>query len=189
MQARSFRVAVAVWLLAAGFAAVACSTSGKTTTTAGTSGTGSASASGLSASKLEALTTLDQSKLCGLLHSGEPAKILGSASAPARYLNTLGGGIVCQWDTPSGGTGLYIGISTAEDFDAAKQAAKSLSTTTGTIDGHDALFIARGQFNPYYTVQVALGGPNDVFVEYRAPTAAGAAALAKTVTPRLVAMA
>ncbi|HVN51315.1 MAG TPA: DUF3558 family protein [Acidimicrobiales bacterium] len=184
MQTRSFRVAATAWLLVAGLAAAACSTSAKssaksaTTTTVGPA----------SASKVKALTTLDQSELCGLLHRGEPAKIMGSATAAARYLNTLGLGTVCEWDTPSGGTGLYIGISTADDFDAARQTDKALSTTTGTVAGHDALFVARGPFNPYYTVQVALGGPHDVYVEYRAPTAAGAATLAKTVTPRLLAL-
>jgi hypothetical protein len=186
MRNPSFRVAVIGWLTVAALATVACSASGKTTSTAGTSSTTGASA--LAASKLKALATLDQSKLCGLLQSGEPDKIMGSKTAPAHYLNTLGLGIVCMWTTPFGGDGLYIGISTALDFAGAKAAGEPLHATTGTIDGRDALFVPRGSFDDYYTVQVALGGPNDVVVEYRAPTAAAAATLAKTVTPRLVAL-
>jgi hypothetical protein len=114
---------------------------------------------------------------------------MGGATVSARYVSTLGLGIVCEWDTASGATGLYIGISTAGDFATAQQTDKALATTTGTVTGHDALFVPRGPFNPYFTVQVALGGPSDVYVEYRAPTAAAAATLAKTVTPRLLALA
>ena len=185
METRSVRLVASGWLLVASVTVAACSASGKSTSTAASSTT---SASGQSAAKLKVLTTLDQSKLCGLLHSGEPAKIVGGPTAAARYLNTLGLGIVCEWDTPVGGTGAYIGISTSTDFDTATQTDKALATTTGTVAGHDALFVPRGPFNPYFTVQVALGGPHDVYVEYRAPTAAAAATLAKTVTPRLLAL-
>jgi hypothetical protein len=186
MRNPSFRVAVIGWLAVAAVATVACSTSGKTTTTNGTSTTAGASA--LGAAKLKALTTLDQSKLCGLLHSGEPKQIMGSATAPAHYVSTLGLGTVCTWTTPSGGDGLYVGISTAVPFSAAKAAGEPLHATSGTIDGREALFVPRGAFDDYYTVQVALGGPDDPVVEFRAPTAAAAATMAKTVTPRLMAI-
>jgi hypothetical protein len=183
------RVVASEWLLVtalvAALVAAGCSTSGKNTSTAASSTT---AAPNPGAAKLQVLTTLSESKLCGLLQGGEPAKIMGGATASARFVSTLGLGIVCQWDTPTGNSGLYIGISTASDFASAKQTDKALPTTTGTVDGHDALFVPRGSFNPYYTVQVALGGPNDVYVEYRAPTAAAAATLAKTVTPRLLAL-
>ncbi len=186
MRSPSFRFAVLGWVAVASLTTVACSASGKTTSTAGTSTTTAPSA--LAASKLKALTTLDQSKLCGLLQSGEPAKIMGSATAPAHYLNTLGLGTVCTWTTPFGGDGLYIGISTANSFSATKAAGVPLHATSGTIDGREAILVPRGAFDDYYTVQVALGGPDDPVVEYRAPTAAAAAALAKTVTPRLMAL-
>jgi len=189
METRWLRVVAVGALLVAGLGVVACSASGKSTGSGSSTTSGSGSGAALAGSKLKALTTLDQSKLCGVLHGKEPQQILGGPTAAAHYLNTLGLGIVCEWTTPSGGDGLYVGISTALDFDAAKAVDKALKTTEGTIDGHDALFVQRGQFNDYYTVQVALGGPHDVVVEYRAPTAAGASNLAKTVTPRLLALA
>jgi hypothetical protein len=186
MRTPLFRMAMVGWVAVTALTATACSTSGKTTSTSGTTTTTTASA--LAASKLKVLSTLDQSKLCGLLHGDEPAQIMGSAAAPARYLNTLGLGVVCLWTTPTGGDGLYIGISTALSYSEAKAAGVPLHATSGTIDGRPAVLTPRGAFDDYYTVQVALGGDGDPVVEYRAPTADAASKLAKTVTPRLVAL-
>ena len=62
-------------------------------------------------------------------------------------------------DHADGGDGLYVGISTANSYSAAKAAGVSLHATSGTIDGFQAVVVPKGAFDDYYTVQVALGGP------------------------------
>lgn len=149
----------------------------------------SGGATSLQHSKLYYLTKLSKVQLCGLLHAGEPAQILGAATGPGTYTSYFGLGITCIW-TKAGGNGeLYVGISTVADWQAAQGIDKVTGATrTTSADGHPAESGGPHATLSYALVHVATGGAHDPAVEFRAPTAAIALKLAQTVMPRLLAI-
>lgn len=141
----------------------------------------------LKKSKFYFMTKLSQAKLCGLLHGGEPAKILSSPAGPATYANTLGLGVVCTW-SKSGGGELYIGVSTIFPWRGAQSIDKFAGDKPTTVGGHPADAAGPNGHAPYATAHVAIAGLNDPVVEFRAPTRAAVLKLASLVLPRLLAI-
>jgi hypothetical protein len=206
--------AAAVVLAAAALSLAGCGSSGGSAATAGgasgssapgaaassvaalptgsTSEASGGSASPLSKSRMRVLTKLKKSQLCGLVGPAEASKMLGTRTAPPVYANRLGLGITCQWvkkgQDPAGADELYVGISSIIDWTGAKEVDKLLRTTAQTVAGHPALAAGQQGKIAWAQVDVALGGDNDPVAEYRAPTLAGALALARALTPRIVAM-
>lgn len=152
-------------------------------------------AKGLSASRslktspLYGLTKLGRAQLCGVLSRGEASRILGATVIAPQYADRLGLGVTCEWmKSQDSNTELYLGLSSIIGWQGAQAIDKILkATTTSTIDGHPAIEAGPG-VNDYALVHVALGGPNDPVVEYRAPTLAKAVQLAQIATPRLLAL-
>lgn len=143
----------------------------------------------LKASKYYFMTRLSRDKLCGLLRGGEAAAILGVAVGPTAYSNPQGDGVVCTWTKKNGGRGLYIGISKILPWRAAATLTTYANGHPTVIDGHQAN--AGGwvpNFQPYASAYVAIAGPDDPVVQFRAPTRALAVKLAQLVMPRLVAI-
>lgn len=197
MRKSTNRVAacVAVLVAAAGLAACTSSSgtpsggknpSGATPTTAATTRGGSGGS--LASSKLIGVTTLDQAKLCGVMNTSEAAQIMGSSTSAGQFTNTLGLGIICEWKA-SGGTELYVGLSTILDWAGTQALDKLLTTSPDSIDGHPALVAGPQNSLSYTSIAVALGGDHDPVVEFRAPSTAQAKSLATLVTPRLLALA
>jgi hypothetical protein len=195
------RIGIGVAVLVVALTAVAgCSTtsggsksggqpSGATPVAGATTGHGGGGGGGgsLATSKLIGLTKLDQTQLCGVMNTNEASQIMGSSTAAGKFTNTLGLGVVCQWQA-SGSTELYVGLSTILDWTGAQGIDKLFTTTSDSIDGHPALVIAPQKSLSYATVDLALGGDHDPVAEYRAPSVAQARSLATLVTPRLLAL-
>jgi hypothetical protein len=132
------------------------------------------------------MTRLSRDKLCGLLHGSEPAAVLGSPVGPVAYGNPQGDGVVCAWSKHGGGRGLYIGISTIMPWRSAATLDTYANGHPTVIDRHQAEAGAPvPNFQPYASAYVAIAGPNDPVVQFRAPTRALVLMLARLVVPRL----
>lgn len=140
-------------------------------------------------SKYFFMTKLSKDKLCGLLSGGEAAAVLGTRAGPTAYSDPEGDGVVCTWSKRGGGRGLYIGISTILPWRAAATLTTYANGHPTVIDGHQAN--AGGwvpNFQPYASAYVAIAGPDDPVVQFRAPTRERVLMLARLVMPRLVAL-
>jgi hypothetical protein len=146
---------------------------------------------GLAKSRMRVLTKLSKTELCGL-SEGQAAKLLGKPVGAPVYANQLKLGITCLWVARGGSVGstdeLYVGISSVLSWAGARQVDKLLHTSPAKISGHPALTASPQGNLTWAQVDVALGGDNDPVAEYRAPSMATALALAKALTPRIVAM-
>jgi hypothetical protein len=170
-----------------------CGSSGGGTAgaTASPTSAGSSPGDSLALSHMKVLTKLKQAQLCGVLSASEAARILGTAPAAPLYANRRGLGITCQWIKRGAGATsadqLYVGISTIINWTGAQAVDKLLPAATVRIDGHPALGLDEQAKIGWAQVDVALGGGHDPVAEYRAPTMAGALAMAKAATPILLA--
>ncbi|HEU5421460.1 MAG TPA: hypothetical protein VFV41_27500 [Streptosporangiaceae bacterium] len=146
---------------------------------------------GLARSRLRVLTRLTKSQLCGVVPA-EAARLLGAPVAAPVYASQVKLGITCQWvrkdATATSQNELYVGISSVIGWAGARQADKVLRTRPVTVSGHQALAASPQGNITWGQVDVALGGDHDPVAEYRAPTLARAIALARALTPRIVAM-
>jgi hypothetical protein len=146
---------------------------------------------GLARSRMRVLTKLSKAELCGL-SAGQAARLLGKPAGPPVYASQMKLGITCLWVGRGGTTGstdeLYVGISSVLSWAGARQVDKLVHTRPVQVSGHPALAASPQGNLTWAQVDVALGGDNDPVAEYRAPTMATALALAKALTPRIVAM-
>jgi hypothetical protein len=137
---------------------------------------------------LHFLTKLTKAQLCGLLHDGEPSRVLGAATSPPVYEDTRLGSW-CTWTRADAGSlsqdQLYIGVSPILDWQGVQRADLYHPSAT-MIDGHPALAAAPGADIGWAQIDVATGGAHDPVVEFRVPSMAIAASLATLATPRVL---
>jgi hypothetical protein len=175
----------------AGAAKGSSASTGSSQASAGPSG--AVAGDSLAHSHMRVLARLTRAQLCGLVTGTQARRMLGAPAAAPAYASTRGAGITCRWlrrgTTVLRGDYLYIGISSAIDWTGAQALDRRLLHTTDvTVDGHPALATAKQAGLTWVQVDVALGGGPDPVAEYRAPTMAAALALAKAVTPHIIAL-
>jgi hypothetical protein len=153
------------------------------------SGSGSVAGDALALSHMKILTQLKQSQLCGLLTPAQTAVALGGPANPAVYSSHQG--VSCQWvrqgNAADATQELQVSISASVNWTDAQAVDHLLHATSVRIDGHPARAVAWQATLGWAQVDVALGGAGDPVAQYRAPTTAGALALAKDGTARIVA--
>jgi hypothetical protein len=153
---------------------------------------GSSPGDSLALSHMQLLTRLKRAQLCGVVSMARATRILGAPTAAPAYRGEKGLGITCRWvrrgAVPAATDELYVGISASIDWSGAQAVDQKLRHASRvTVDGRPALAARpRGRVD-WAQVDVALGGDQDPFAEYRAPTLAAALALAKAATPLIVA--
>jgi hypothetical protein len=153
---------------------------------------GSSPDDSLAQSHMKVLTRLTRPELCGLVSAARATQILGARTAAPSYSRSKGVGNTCVWvkrGAPAATTDeLYVGVSALFDWSGAQAVdQRLLHTRRVTVDTHPALAAPPQGHVTWAQVDVALGGPQDPFAEYRAPTLAAALALAKAATPLIVA--
>ena len=141
-------------------------------------------------SKYFGLTKLTDAQLCGTMSTAEASSIIGKQTDDGAFTNTLGLGIICEWEIGGDSSNeLYVGISTILDFQGAQAVDQLLKVTSLTVAGHPALGSEPDSTLSYATLDVATGAAHDPVIEFRAPTLDEAKALATLVMPRLMTLA
>jgi hypothetical protein len=153
--------------------------------------TGSSPDSSLALSHMKILTQLKQPQLCGLLTAAATAQALGGPANPPLYSSNPDLGVSCQWIRHGAAADateeLDVSISATVNWRGAQVVDKLLHASPVTVDGRPGLAVAWQATLGWAQVDVALGGAVDPVAQYRAPTMAGAIALAKAGTARIVA--
>jgi len=141
-------------------------------------------------SKYYGLTALTDTQLCGTMSTSEASAIIGKQTGDGQFTNTLGLGIICEWQVGGDSDNeLYVGISTILDWQGAQAIAQLLKPTSLTVAGHPAVGAEPDSTLNYATLDVAVGAAHDPCIEFRAPTLDEAKALATLVMPRVIALA
>jgi hypothetical protein len=153
--------------------------------------TASSADSSLALSHMKILTQLKQPQLCGLLTPAATVQALGGPASPPLYSSNPHQGVSCQWvrhgSAADANEELAVSISATVNWTGTQAVDKLLHASSVTVDGRPGMAVAWQATLGWAQVDVALGGAGDPVAQYRAPTMAGALALAKAGTARIVA--
>jgi hypothetical protein len=153
---------------------------------------GGSTTDALALSHMKVLTTLSRSQLCSVMTPRQARSILHARTYAPIYTHRRGVAVTCQWIRRGSSRlsiqELYIGISATINWTGTQEVDRLLHGQPVRVDGHHALVATRHGRAAWSQVDVALGGAHDPVAEYRAPTKAGALALARAATPHILAL-